>query len=738
MNLAHGVDADGLPQWLVRLAKETGSSSGLVSSFEECCKVYNMSPADVLVKIANMGRCGLAYDIVDALLQIYPYHQDVKFSIFSFYCVTDDFVKGIDVAEDLLATQPDDPWLYYYLVYSYKLTGDREKVIHTLKQGYQQCARPIFYQSSASHSLCEHLKGAILEEIRTDQGAFPSAIDSQSTASLPRPLSIKTAHAQEIGVNAAVLSGTLAQTSPGGKYCFQYGEDVDNLEEQTPWQPVPPGVFSEVRDATLSTFTNWLCYGTSHTYELEPCAIKSKWPFAIDRNHLVGVGQITLLCGWRPSSLPVQGTMSPSLDLRGGEISFQVRRTNMNAWGGELVLGLGAFSTEKRKSDSSERAWTASQWMLSARPMPCFDTKDEEWDEITFDIEADPQLWSYGANNPVEQDNSDRYVYLSLAQMIAHYNGNVVMCQMFADEKEIPEGEFTLREGRIVYRDWSMVRNANGGELVSFPGQDRKAALKLTNGQYRGLSDGWNSVENGEDGAPNTFVWRLPEACDIDGIVLVQHPRYPTLLAQVWLRDGARNGRVIHAGLISLPAPGYDQPKRFFMPVAQGTEATHLEVTLMQGQNPEGVGLMGVEVFGQFTPQSAVTDPVSVCEDIQDLNPGAHLHYRLMYRDENGEKYGEIQNLNIPCDATPMLHTLSPIKHRDRTWLVQGNPMGLDTKVVVRFDGEVIAERPFGRGNCRRHTIVSVPQNLAKAGKEITVQAVNEQGSGNILSVKLS
>lgn len=729
------------PDWrqeLELLASQDVHAEGFDALFENFCAQHGITYEKALTDLSEVGHLETAHQIVDVLLQSRPDSLPTKVGVFNFYCSICDWLNenGVRVAEDLVQLMPHDGGAYSYLAYSYKYAGERGKLISLLKDGNKKCPNPIFFQANASQELPDPILDAVRNEISHDD-VFLSEIHVDT---LEHFISIKTHLAQEIGTDKAVLSGILAHTSTGGEYCFRFGAAANSMDRKTEWRAVPPGHFCEVRDTTLGTFSSWLCYGAAHEFLVDPCAITTLWPFAIDRNHLDGVGQITLLYGWRPSSLPPSDTPLTqsrihSIDLRGGKVAFQVRHKNMDSKGGSFVFSIGSFLVGGRRSSDGHKTWAASQWMMTGKPTPCANTHDKEWDEISFDIEADPQLWSYGSNNSTQAD-SERYGYAPLSQMVACHNGNLVICQMFADEKALPEGEITLREGRVIYRDWSMLRNGYGAELVSFPGNDRDAALKLTNGQYRGLSDGWNSV-NDEASPPHKFVWKLPEDGQPDGIVLVQHPRYPVLMAQVYLRNGGPNGRVVYAGLANLPAPGFDTPKRVYITVPDTISATHLEVSLMQGQNADGIGLMGVEVFGKFTPILTAAEPVTVCEDIKGLKPGSDLHYRLVYRDETGVTESEVHTLKIPSDATPILHTLCRLEDEDNAWLVHGNPMGLETLLEVRLDQEMISELPFGRGTYRRHIIARIPQELYAPGKILSVQAKNHHGASEIVSLTL-
>lgn len=713
----------------------------IIDYFEASCGAGRALQFEVLKKSEKFKFFDVVDTVMLGLVERYPDDKHLYHSVAISYNSVDRFERGISIAKFFIESNYDTETMYSRLAYGYKYAGEREKVLNTLKVGFEKFERPVFYQACAVHNLPNNVIEEISKEVmQGNQKTLPDPLEDISARS-SGALCIETLNAQEIGTDCAVLSGVLTHTAAGGEYCFQYGNSADVLDKKTAWHPTPPGLFSEVRDTTLSTFSSWLCYGSAHEFPVDPCAIVSKWPFACDRNHIDGIGQITLLYGWSPSALsagePTTISRMHAIDLRGGKVSFQVRHRDMDAKGGSLVFGIGSHLIGGRIDDDGSKTWAASQWMMTGKPQVCENTKDEEWGKITFDVQADPQLWSYGASNREEQHHYARYTYLPLGHMTERHNSNLVVCQMFADECEIPEGEITLREGRAVYRDWSMLRNGNGAELVVFPGHDHDAALKLTNGQYRNQADGWHRTKD-DAASPCKFIWKLPEGGQPDGIVLVQHPRYPVLFAQVYLREGGPDGRIVYAGMPNLPEIGFDQPKRFFIEIPKDSSATHLEVNLMQGQNAEGIGLMGVEVFGDFTPKHGANDSVTVCEDVAHLTPGADLHYQLVYRDGSDVTEGKIHTLKLPGDATPILHTLEQIEYDERAWLLHGNPMGLDTKLEVRLDGDVIKKLPFGRETYRRHMVVRVTQDQYVPGKVLEVVAKNEHGASAPISLTLS
>lgn len=702
------------------------------------CQRHDYPYAEVLNGLRTLGHDDLAASLAVGLLDADTFDPHVLFFVVQvfFQSVVPPFVT--EAVERCLVANPEAVMaydqlahtVYAFLAYAYKLSDAPEKVPDVLRRGREHCGHVINYQAAMSNILPDDIAAqTLVEERATDGGDLADGVEACQPS--PGEMVLETGRAQEIGLGGAVLSASVGHAAPGAQYAFAYGYASDALDQMTPWQPVPPGCFSEVRDSTLGTFKSWLCYGTDHEFATAPCAVTSKAPFANDRNHLDGVGTFTLMYGWRPSALPEGEHPSASrmhaIDLRGGAVGFHLRHADVDSKGAALVLGAASHETGTKGDD-----WFASQWMMTGAPMPCAAQTAGAWEELTFAIEADPSYWSFGANNPKEQDNWNRYVYAPLESIVDAHNGNFTVNLMFPAGDDTVEGAVSLRAGWARYRDWSMLRNGYGASLVAFPGDDEQAALKLTNGQYRGAADGWFMLHDGP--LPQAkFVWELPEGAGPDGLVLVQHPQYPSALAQIYLREGGAGGKVVYAGMTALPNLGYDQPKRVFVSLPETEGATHLEINLMQGHKPEGLGLMGVELFGRFVPQVAVGVPVAVCTDLKRLKAGEVLHYRIVCRDGAGEHAGDVHTLALPGDAAPVLASLDPLDDPAGAWRVHGNAMGEETVLEAHLDGVLIAQRPFGTTGYRRHGVVHIPEDERGSGKTLRVQLKNASGSSEAL-----
>ena len=93
--------------------------------------------------------------------------------------------------------------------------------------------------------------------------------------------------------------------------------------------------------------------------------------------------------------------------------------------------------------------------------------------------------------------------------------------------------------------------------------------------------------------------------------------------------------------------------------------------------------------------------------------------------------------LGLQSDNKPVLHGIEPHEHDDKAWLVHANPMGLDTTLEVRLDGELVDQLPLAQGDYRRHTVVRLSEQHYVPGKTLEVSARNDKGFSKALSIVL-
>lgn len=512
----------------------------------------------------------------------------------------------------------------------------------------------------------------------------------------------------------------------GGAYRFEYGLAGGTLDNATDWEPVPPGLFSEIWESTVASFRNWLVYGAGHQVSEAPPAISAEWPFGIDRNHLDGIGHLTLLYGWRPGVLPDidlcrSARHRGGVDLRGGTVAFQVRHRGMSGAGGLYVLGANSYL-------DGNTAGPASQWMMTGQYLRPSDIPDGRWADIAFEIDPDPDAWTFAAGNRTEQAASYRYVYSPLRDIVGHHNSHLTMTEVFAAEAEVCEGALDLRGGRLRCRDWSMLRDGYGAVLVESPGR-RDTSSNLVNGMYRKADDGWH----GTPGA--TFVWRLPDGARPETLALVQHPAAPAKRVAVRLRS---EHAILWEVSVDLPAPAPTHPNRVFVDFPPDLRVGHLEIRVMSGHSDAVAGLLGVEAFGAFRPAIVERAPFMVSADIGPFASNSSLDYRLVYRDDACLIAGETMTYTAPPCRKPLLFSLYALDDARSHWIVRANAMGLPTILHIAIDGGEVATLSLGESESRRHAAFRLPVGRSRRGGALSVMARNAAGDSAVHSATLA
>ncbi len=720
---------DDLINALNSILQSRGTNADFVAAFERISSNHRLNGTEMLELVEASGRSDLVDQIIGRVLSNRPGDREIYCFALQFYIQGNRYARGVRIATDCLRRFPNDAFPYNFLAYAFKYLGNPDRVRELLAEMYGQRIQPVFFQAAMKQDIPNAVATAAAAEVAAASAIEFPAIQPEFGSPQGSP-QVSTGSAQEIGTDGATLVGELGNARVGGEYRFEFGFSETNLDMATPWKPVPPGLFAEIWENAVASVGNWLVYGAAHRFKASPSAIESEWPFGIDRNHLDGIGQVTLLYGWRPSAVqPDEGNRpdvpGPAIDLRGGKISFRVRHSGMEGSGGVYVVGLNSYLV----GDPEGRA---SQWMMTGQPQLPAEFPDGKLRDIEFDIDENPENWTFAANNPNEQDDSSRYTYLPVSDLVETHNCAITMTEAFTDETKIAKGTLELQGGRIIYRDRSIIRDGYGAELVAAPGDDLAAARRLVNGKYRNINDGWQG--NLAKGAP-TFLWRLPDGAQPQTVVLAQHPVAPTRTAIVRL---LREGAVIEEHRLNMPNPSANAPERTSVEMNAPAWPTHLEVTLDSGHVGASAGLLGVEAFGTFTPAIVAQEPVTLSADVDAIPSGSTMRYRLVYRDSLGTVAGEVCEHDAPSDRKPLLKSLSPIDDKGTHWLVRANAMGLSSTLSVSLDDVSFAEIPLGCSSIRRHAAIRIPEHLRDRGGRMSVQARNQEGESNILEAMLS
>ncbi len=543
-------------------------------------------------------------------------------------------------------------------------------------------------------------------------------------------LKAATGAAAEIGLDRAVLSGRISGATAAADYCFRWGLSKNDLDRRTPWKPLPPGAWGEIRSPILECGNQWLVCAAGHAADPDAGGVKLTAPFGKDRNHLSGVGVADLLGAWMNTlaaqEMRPRGRRAAALDLRDAELTLRVKAENLDPRG-----FLFTFNTQS--VEGGETDWRSAPWTRSGEPVDLAALPSGRWQDIETVLSADPEAWSFCGNNPTEQGNHARYAYAPLGAVLERQTGNLFLWMLYGDWRETPSGALWLGEGRLRYRDWSILRDRDFAKLVEAPKGGDGPPERLTDGRRGHPGDGWTSA--GLPPGANSFGWRFAEPVALTDIVMYQHPLFP-----------ARRGQIeIESGGARTVTPDFEMPEfpptaraPIVMKLPEGLMAESFRLTLLEGYHDGIVGLEAVEAYSDSWQPSPGSAPSTVSEDIGGLDGGAKIHYALCCRTGDRETAGKVRSLAVQASDAPVLFSLTPFASRPdkAVFLVRGNAMGRETRLIWWTDKAKPREIAFGHEDSRQHRAITLCGRDRKA-HTLRVRLENDAGESRTLKAEI-
>lgn len=656
-----------------------------------------------------------------------------------------DYEEAEPFAETLCRIEPEFGLWYTIRAWARMAAGDpagvrkviadaQEKItVHGID--FQPSMPPVLleFEAEAEEALSERRREYLAE---AESGKKPSKGAAKGKKQNKKPSKKKnpqvdTGNACERDTTGAILSGRIAGISAPGTYCFRYGAGSGALDRRTPWKPLPPGVWGEVRAPLLETANQWKVCAVEHAVDGEAGGVLLRAPFGKDRNHLSGVGIADLWGGWsntlKTQKITTRGLRAGCMDLRDAEFVLRIKTENF-----EPEDFLFTFNTQATIAQGESTYW--APWTLSARPVDLDGFEDGDWRDVAITFNADPEEWSFCGNNPAEQDDHARYSYGPLGTVLENQSGNLFLWMLYGDWRRTPEGKLWLAEGRLRHRDWNILRDEAFSSLTDAPEASLESAGKLTDGRRGHPGDGWTSV--GMAPGPKSFEWRFAEAVELTDIVLHPHPLFPARNCLIEV-DGKKGEPFHHS--FRMPESSATSRVPSVVSLPEGLEAESLRITLQDGYHDGHVGLEAVEAFADAWAPVSGASPLTVCEDIGDLPAGSAIHYRLCCRSGDTETQGEVRSLDLPADAVPRLNSLYAYSRvPDKAiYLVRGNAMGRETRLLWWIDQTEPAVISFGHETTRQHRAITI-RGSALDGETLYARLESEEGASATLEASLS
>ena len=414
-------------------------------------------------------------------------------------------------------------------------------------------------------------------------------------------------------------------------------------------------------------------------------------------------------------------------DLRGARLSLWLRGNGWRPNGSELVCWVQSQSNAEVHHSAG---WRRANWGYNGHYLTDY-LVDGEWHKVELTLSNDAQAWSYGGNNPAQQqEHAARYAYWPLDSTLGHNNINFLLVLAYVDPQDPPTGSVDFDELLITYRNRSLVFPGNGGRLVAWPVDSADDPATLTDGWRNGPGRVWRSVENPT--APQEFVFAFDTSVDIESLQVHNNPDWPGKNVEVLVsEDGHSYERV---GTYVLPEKG-EPSDNFAFVQAEGisTAARFLRVRLISGYRERHLGLGEIEVFGTGARMPTDDAPYSVNIDVDGLDPGQTFHYRLVATGDEGTSYGDDRQFTSPATLRPLAETGDASRVTETTAKLEGrlNPLGAPTYFFFEYGTDTdYSDTPFNvDGLARRHQTqpserINLPVPGTYAGTQVTPRTV--------------
>ncbi len=555
-----------------------------------------------------------------------------------------------------------------------------------------------------------------------------------------------TLTADNIGCQGAVFVGAATPQSAGARYRFIYGTHADTLDQATPWTDFPPPKTGRSYQRIYRQRCDWVptCINPSWVDAaggaLPPGspALSIGAPFAKDRNQLNGIGAHEMLLGlsWsqprdapanhRPV-FPIGGGVQ---DLRDADIFFTLGGHQLQQFGAALHFWISHV-------DRDAQGHFTSQWALTASPIPDAAFAGNGLHRVSLRLRSDPSDWTYTGSNPREQgERASRYRRASLDTSLREHNTATVLIYAFGQVARPPAGAVLFHDVEVHHRNYSILSPAAGTELTRFPADTRDDPQRLTEGT-RGYDDRlWTSGPT--PALPLEFTWKLKRPVTLTHFQINQHPYWPARDIEILFED--ENGREHSAWRGNLPEgrPDRDEPPSLVRPVEAGIGAVTVTCRIHSGYRPERCGLDGIEVYGNGALFEPDGEACTFSAEVSGLAPGTAINYRIELQDGGNLIAGDMRALPLPADATPVLHTATPlVRPNDPScYVVRANAMGLETELWAelqlpdgtRFTG---AKIPLGSQPTSRH-IYYAPAGFPDSPGIFRIHARNLAGDSSL------
>jgi hypothetical protein len=710
------------------------------------------------------------------------FHPDL---IIPFLGHLNDAKNILILAEAYIGKYPNETHGYMMQLVVYRDSNDMQSIRKVLKKLYRRSKTGIHFQPYTIASIFDAARGApnlsmetptLVQEFnkkfwastyKQDNVSSPAANKLQDGTSPQKELDIVTSVGEPIGLNRAVLNGQIIGASIPTTYYFRYGSHPNEMAHKTICRQVPPGRFGRLKDTSSNIFRRLNAVSLTASFIksdedkfTDGVSMKIEGPFGKDRNHREGIGVIDLLLGWQsavhlrgkvPSTFETPSFPKPiypgeAIDLSDAKFTVTYRTEGLDAKDFFPIAWVHGASGEAFYPEISENysAWANTgdlgSWQFN---------DDGKWNQASFSFECNSKAWSFCGSNVEEMGTSmERICYHPIGNVIReNRSGNICLCFVYGDEMKPPKGDIEIGALELSYRSYSLLAPDQGVTLIDYPTDSKCDASFLTGGWIGTFEHSWHSVKNPKE--RQEIVWRFREDASIRSVRLHQNPLWPAKEIKLSISDdGIEFEKVWRGSLDDVPKDLEDWPKTGETGIPFNFAKTivfddpihgkYLRLSIKSGYRQVHWGLDAIEVFGDAPTFIPSPEPVTVSEEISDLETGP-LFVQLVTENEKERTEGEIVELARPTSLRPTVSTpvvISRLKNSTRIRF-RTNAMGF----WGELSGEIInantkigssATISIGKQEVSREAVLQFDGLSPSGAYEGTAIASNEHGKSEL------
>jgi hypothetical protein len=479
-------------------------------------------------------------------------------------------------------------------------------------------------------------------------------------------LEVSLRDATSLGTDAFSANGRIQPHGEPTQYYFEYGL-TSTYGAQTPTKSLGPQLAAYYNESWDDGLGGWrggtgidLAYvsegGTSGGY----CSFAE--PNGTDYNHTDGVGLIHLAQYFYPGvfdlDAPTAALGGGRPDLRDARVNVWVRGTGWETVlfgpdptqpvpffrGDELVWWSQTDASEARDFSKMSN-WAHTGFFMTGALF------SGDWTQLEYTLHNDTNDWTYAGQD--RSQGRDVYVYEPINEVLREMDVDFFHLLLFIDDLYELRGIIDFDEMEILYRNYSLLRESNGGALSEAPiGSTDPAAL--TDGRRHGEGHMWQSAPNPQE--PLSIIYDFATPITLEKIQLHNNPDFPSQDVEILSSLDGISWTTIASGTLPEVAP-LSPNFNYLLVKDLNVSARHIQVRILSGYRAEAWGLGEIEVFGSGAVMRTDDDWYGVSEDITGLTPGQTYHYRLVAIQGDRVVYGDDAVFTVPTGAVPEVTT---------------------------------------------------------------------------------